>query len=296
MGTGPVTAEAYICSAARCRITVLRALPLNCEGGMSLPFPSKFPQPGIFRMTPFLICVGLIFIGFLVAGCNSCFLGVINSSNNPPMMITGNPPLACSQLQPVAHVNAIAHLAQACTGCSTSRQVTHVHLFLSGMELHPDAVTAENSPEWQELAPDWARQPQWVELGEDPNLNVAALPLKLAGQIPAGTYHQLRLRLAQPSSRHTEEPHGESPCFSVDASCVVTADGSFHALQTLDGNPYLRVEATSPIDLHTDQPNLLHIELRPEWALQNPSNGFLDLMPLLRGHVAVEPSSAAGPF
>jgi hypothetical protein len=82
----------------------------------------------------------------------------------------------------------------------------------------------------------------------------------------------------------------------VDASCVVTADGNFHPLQTLDGHPYLRVEATSPIDLRTDQPNLLRIELRPEWALQNPSNGFLDLTPLLRGRVAIEPSSAAGPL
>ena len=263
---------------------------------MSFPFPSKFPQPGIFRMKPSLICVVLLLIVFIVAGCNSCFLGVINSSNNSPMLIAGNPPLPCSQLQPVAHVNAIAHLAQACTGCSTSRQVTHVHLLLSGMELHPDAVKVENSAEWQELAPNWARQPQWVDLGEDPNLNVAAIPLELAGQISAGTYHQLRLRLAQPSSHHAEEPHAESPCSSVDASCVVTADGSFYPLQTLDGHPYLRVEATSPIDLHTDQPNLLRIELRPEWALQNPSNGFLDLMPLLRGHVVIEPSSASGPF
>jgi hypothetical protein len=263
---------------------------------MSFPFPSKFPQHGIFRKKPSLICVVLLLIVFIVAGCNSCFLGVINSSNNSPMLIAGNPPLPCSQLQPVAHVKAIAHLAPACTGCSISRQVTHVHLLLSGMELHPDAVKVENSAEWQELAPNWARQPQWVDLGEDPNLNVAAIPLELAGQISAGSYHQLRLRLAQPSSHHAEEPHAESPCSSVDASCVVTADGRFYRLQTLDGHPYLRVEATSPIDLHTDQPNLLRIELRPEWALQNPSNGFLDLMPLLRGHVVIEPSSASGPF
>ena len=159
------------------------------------------------------------------------------------------------------------------------------------MELHPDAVTVENSPEWQELAPDWARQPQWVDLGEDPNLNVATLPLNLAAQISAGTYRQLRLRLAQ-----TSPLHAESPCSSVGASCVVTADGSFHPLQTLDGQPYLRVEATSPIDLHTGQPNVLRIELRPEWALQNPSKGSLNLMPLLRGLVAIEPSSASGLF
>jgi len=263
---------------------------------MSFPFPSKFSQPGIFRITTFLICSEILFLVFIVAGCNSCFLGVINSSNNPPMVITGNPPLACSQLQPVAHVNAIAHLAQACTGCSTSRQVTHVHLLLSGIELHPDDVTVENSPEWQELAPDWARQPQWIDLGVDPNLNDAALPLNLTGQISAGTYHQLRLRFAQPSSHHAEEPRAESPCSSVDGSCVVTADGNFHPLQTLNGHPYLRVEAASPIDLHPDRPNLLRIELRSEWALQNPSNGILDLTPLLRGHVAIEPSSAAGPF
>ena len=258
---------------------------------MSFPFSSKFLQPDIFRMTPSLVCVVLSSIVFIVAGCNSCFLGVINSPNNSPMVIAGNPPVPCSQLQPVAHVNAIVHLAQACTGCSTSRQVTHVHLLLDGMELHSDAATAENSPEWQELAPDWARKPQWVDLSEDSNLNVAALPLNPTAQISAGTYRQLRLRLAQPSSLHAEGPWS-----SVGASCVVTADGSLHPLQTFDGHPYLRVEAAAPIDLHTGPPNLLRIEFRPEWALQYSSNGFLDLMPLLLGHVAIEHSSAWGPY
>jgi Domain of unknown function (DUF4382) len=261
-----------------------------------MSFPSKFAHPGTFPVTPFLICAVLL---VNVAGCNACFVGVSNPINNSPTVTTvnGNPLPACLPLPPpTIAVKAVAHLVQACADCSASLQVTHVHLLLSGMELHPGADADENSPEWQELAPDWVRQPQWLDLLDDPLSNDVAVPLNVTGQIPAGTYYQLRLRLAQPSSQHVGELSAESHCSLAGASCVVTADGSFQSLQTFDGHPYIRVEATFPIDLRTDQSNLLRIELRPEWAPQILPTGVLDEMPLLRGHVVVESSSATNSF
>ena len=77
---------------------------------------------------------------------------------------------------------------------------------------------------------------------------------------------------------------------------MVTADGTFHSLQTLEGHPYLRVEVTFPIDLRGDQPHLLHIELRPEWVLQFSSRGILDVLPLLRGRVVIDPPGATDSF
>jgi hypothetical protein len=256
--------------------------------------PSRFAHPGTFRATPFLICVAEL---VSLAGCNNtCFVGVINPPNNSLTVSTGNPPPVCSLARPMAAVKAVAHLARTCTDCSNSRHVTRVHLLLSGMELHPGAVAEDNSPEWQELAPDWARQPKEVDLRGDPTSSDLSPPLNVTGQIAAGSYYQLRLRLAQSSSQHAEQLHGESHCSSVEESCIVTTDGSVHPLQTPDGQPYLRVEAMSPIDLRTDQPNRLRIELRLEWVLQIPSNGVLGVTPLLRGRVIIDPSAASDSF
>jgi hypothetical protein len=174
--------------------------------------------------------------------------------------------------------------------------VAHLRLLLSGLELHPAAVADENSPEWQELAPDWALHPQWVDLVEDPASNDAALSPIVTSQIPAGTYYQLRLHLAQPSSQRVEQPHAECRGSSVEAGCVVAADGTSHSLQTLEGHPYLPVEATFPIDLRGDQPHLLHIEFRAEWVLQFSSSGILDILPLLRCRVNTEPSRGTDSF
>jgi len=256
--------------------------------------PSKSTKIGIFRVMLSLTCVLLLDI---LTGCNNtCVVGVFNPPNNSLTVSSGNPPPPCSLAQPKAAVKAVAHLAHACSVCSTSRQVTQVHLLLSGMELHPGAFADDDSSEWQELAPDWARQPQWVDLDEDLTSSDVTLPLNETEQISAGTYYQLRMRLAHPSFQHSEQPRTASHCAFLDSSCVVTADGSFHRVQTLDGHPYLRVEATSPVDLRTGQPNRLHIELRPEWALQIPSSGVLDWLPLLRGQVVIEPTSAGGAF
>ena len=259
-----------------------------------MPSPSQFTDMGTFRVMLSLLCVLLLSI---VAGCNnSCFVGVINPPNNSLTVFINNPPPACSLAQPKAAVKVVAHLAKACSFCSASRQVTHVHLLLSGMELHPGAVADDDSSEWQELAPDWARQPQWVDLGEQLTSTGVAIPLNEAEQISAGTYYKLRLRLAHPPLQHSELLRAAARCSSFDSSCIVMADGSFYQLQTLDGQPYLRVEAISPIALRTNQTNRLRIELRPEWALQIPSSGVLDLVPLLRGQVFMETSSTVGSF
>jgi hypothetical protein len=259
-----------------------------------MSYPSQFADIGTFRLRLSLPCVLVLGI---VAGCNnSCFVGVINPPNNSFMVSVSNPPPPCSLAQPKLAIKIVAHLVPTCSFCSSSRQVTHVHLLLSGMELHPSAVADEDSSDWRELVPDWARQPQWVDLGEDLGSGEVALPLKETDQISVGTFYHLRLRLAHLSFQHSEQLRSASPCSSLDSSCVVTADGSLYQLQTLVGHPYLRVETSSPIDLRTSQLNRLRIELRPEWALQIPSSGVLDLVPLMRGQVFIESSSPVSSF
>jgi hypothetical protein len=266
----------------------------NFGGGMA--FRLRFEHFSIYPVTLFLMCAVLLIIP---VGCgNTCFAGFFNSNNNSnsSTVLVGGVSPSCSLPRSMIVVKAAAHLVHACSGCSASRQVTQLHLLLSGLELHPAAVADENSPEWQELAPDWALHPQWVDLVEDPASNDATLSPIVTGQISAGTYYQVRLHLAQPSSQGVEQLQAESHCSSVEAICVVTADGGFHSLQTLEGHPYLRVEATLPIDLRGDQPNLLRIEFRPESALGFSSTGVLDVLPQLHGRVVLESSPATDSF
>jgi hypothetical protein len=261
-----------------------------------MAFHFGFEHSSIYRVTLFLICAVLLMIPI---GCgNTCFAGFFNSNNNSnsSTVLVGGVSPSCTLRSSTIAVKAAAHLVHPCTGCSASRQVTQLHLLLSGLELHPAAVADEDSPEWQELAPDWALHPHWVDLVEDTASNDAALSPIVTSQISARIYYQLRLRLAQPSSQPVEQMRAESHCSSVEASCVVTADGSFHSLQTLEDHPYLRVEATFPIDLRGDQPNLLRIEFRPEWALRFSSAGVLDVLPQLRGRVVIESSPATDSF
>ena len=261
-----------------------------------MAFRFRFEHSSTYRVTLFLICAVLLIIP---VGCgNTCVAGFFNSDNNSnsSTVLVGGVSPSCSLPRSTIAVKAAAHLVHACTGCSASRQVTHLHLLLSGLELHPAAVADENSAEWLELAPDWALHPQWVDLAEDPSSNDATLAPIVTSQISAGIYYQLRLHLAQPLSQPIEQLHAENHCSSVEASCVVTADGGFYSLQVLEGHRYLRVEATFPIDLRGDQPNLLRIEFRPEWALQFSSTGVLDVLPQLHGRVVLESSPATDSF
>ena len=124
-------------------------------------------------MTLFLMCAVLLVIP---VGCgNICFVGFFNSNNNSnsSTVLVGGVSPACSLPRSTIAVKAVAHLVHACTGCSTSHQVTHLHLLLSGLELHPAAVADENSPEWQELLLRTGLAPQCGRSCEDPASNDA---------------------------------------------------------------------------------------------------------------------------
>jgi hypothetical protein len=69
--------------------------------------------------------------------------------------------------------------------------------------------------------------------------------------------------------------------------------GPSHSLQTLEGHPYLPVEATFPIDLRGSALPFLHIEFRPEWVLQFSSRGILDVR-RLRCRVVIDPFRCNG--
>lgn len=248
-----------------------------------------------FRSSRTILLLSLASALIFFAGCSgdTCLVGVINGPNSGGVITTENGSPVCPGMLPAA-VNLTAQLAPACTGCSTTQQVSSVHLAVSGVELHPGVIADENSADWQEIAPDLARHPVQLELSQNLTSINPAQPAAVSGRIPSGMYYQLRLRLADPSSPQAMQLSAMHPCDLPGASCLATADGARQPVRTLDGTSYLHVAMTSPIDVRAGQPNRLHLEFNPEWLLQYSSTGAIEAAPLLHGRILNEAVPAAG--
>jgi Domain of unknown function (DUF4382) len=259
-----------------------------------LSHPLSFVKSILIRRGMFCTCVILL---MYTAGCgNTCFVGIVNPPNNGVLVAGGSAASTCSLNQTMAVVKITADLVPMCTNCAATQQIAHVHLAVSGIELHPGAVADENSPEWQELAPDLAQQPRSIDLAANSTSRDLEAALNVTGKISEGTYYQLRIRLAEVSSLNAEQLSATKFCGSMRGACVVNAAGAVHPLQTLDDLAFLRVELESPFEVRAGQLNHLHFEFSPDWAMRNSSRGVMELAPLLRGRVVAESAASAGSF
>ena len=239
-----------------------------------------------------------LFLFLVLAGCNSdtCFVGVINAPGTGVAVGTGNLPSVCSGLQTPVAMSLAVQLAPVCTGCSATRQVSSLHLTVIGVELHPGAAADENSPDWQEIAPNLARAPLELDLMQHAASDSVAAHAEIPGHLPAGRYYQLRLRLLDDASSQSVHLPANHFCHASGSSCAITASGDIHALQSIDGAHYMRVEVSSPIEVRAGQPNTLRMELSPEWTLQKSSSGAMEAAPLLRGRIVDESTSSTESF
>jgi len=235
----------------------------------------SYPSNAIFPAIPAARIFFCMFLALAFTGCGTtCIVGVINPPNGGIVVSNGNLPAVCSQNQTPAAVKVSAYMASPCMNCGPTQQISRLSLMLSGVELHPGAIADENSPEWQELASDLARLPQRFDLVADSGTHQFLLPISVSGHIPAGQYSQIRLRLAETSS-------------------LESADGRSHSLQTRGGNSYVIVQLTAPFIVSPGQVNGLQIALHSEWGLARTSAGIIEVVPELRGEVAVNTSARA---
>lgn len=115
--------------------------------------------------------------------------------------------------------------------------VQHIFVTLRSIEAHPDMVADEDSPAWQELAPDLSAHPVQLDLlapltmtGDSRSLASPAGAIAPA-TISADEYRQLRLRL-MPRNPSPDSPIPESnACGNVGWNCIVFADRSAQPLE-----------------------------------------------------------------
>jgi hypothetical protein len=158
------------------------------------------------------------------AGCdNFCFIFVSNPSGGA--IAIGSTTCPPNKANGTVHLRFTSSVMPAAGDWPSS--VQHIFVTLQGIEANRSAMADDDSPDWQELAPQLATVPIQLDLlahkSDSCESNVLSDVV-----VPADTYRQIRLRL---SPGLADEPiPQENGCGSVGFNCIVKADGGIRAL------------------------------------------------------------------
>jgi len=192
-----------------------------------------------------LIC-GSLSVWLALSGCNNtCVL----FTSNPP---TGKLEIVVTDAKPTCTLTTVKGTVLVEIGSSPmpspsqdSSSAQHIFVTLRGIEAHPSMAAGDDSPDWQQLAPQLARHPLQVDLME--RVSPCAASPSVESDVPAGVYRQIRVRLVPNQPAQGEQVPDVNACGRVGFNCVVRADGSTHPL-VLDGAaPEVRI-ASEQVD------------------------------------------------
>ena len=227
-------------------------------------------------------------------GCNTCF----SFTSNPPTgtigIKAGDPQPACTLTKATGAIRLAVQTIPMCSACPESSRILHLVVSIRGIDVHGSATAGNDSPDWQELAPQFATQPLQVDLvGGAANRGTRE---RLGGivAVPVGLYHQVRVRFA-PNVPTTEDRLPENNvCGNAGFNCVVMADGTVQPLLFDSGSPELHITSERIVggallvlpDIDSD----LVIEMKPvwSWAWASSVNRDIRLLPALTGNARVE--------
>lgn len=189
---------------------------------------------GAGKAFPQHLLTAALLLSLIATGCNNT---CVSFTSNPP---TGTLVIKVSDAKPTctfSKANGAVRVQLSASPMpdegSTPWSPQHILVSLRGIEAHPSAIADDASPDWQELAPKLAQQPMQVDLMARTAGSCASDSFG-EGTVPAGVYHQIRLRLV-PNQPGTSEPvPRENACGVVGFNCMVMADGNIRPL-ALDG-------------------------------------------------------------
>lgn len=228
-----------------------------------------------------------------LSGCNNtCFTFTSNPPTGTVEIKAGDPKPTCRLTTVNGAVRVQMRTEPACDSCAGSGHVQHIFLSIRGIEVHPSTIADEDSPDWHELAPQLARQPQRIDLMKGSADRHASELLRGSAAVPAGTYRQVRVRFV-PNRLATDHPlPDKNACGSGGFNCVVTADGRIQPLLLDGGSPELRI-ASDKIEggfflVLPDIDSDLVIELTLVWSWYSSAAEGVRLVPSLTGNAKVE--------
>jgi Domain of unknown function (DUF4382) len=167
-------------------------------------------------------------------------------------------------------------------------RIQHIFVTLRGIDANPSATADENSPAWQELAPNLSKEPVQIDLLSHPadscDANISARV-----SVPANAYRQLRLRLSSNQPDTTDPVLEQNFCGSAALNCVVTSDGNIKPLVLDRDLSQIQVPSaqitTGLFRILPDSPLNLKIEFNPQSSHLIPTDAAVRLLPVFTADV-----------
>lgn len=234
----------------------------------------------------------LSLFGISLAGCNNtCFIATSNPPTGTINVKVSNPPPTCMLSKATGAVRVATHTS-ACSFCSASSRIQHVFVTLRGIEVHPDLIADDTSPDWQELLPHLAGPPRQIDLMAGADSPGARQSLAEAASVPAGTYRQLRMRFFANQLVSDQELPERNACGAVGFHCVVLEDGRIQSLPFDGPAPELRITsdriAGGSLLIIPDSNSNIVLEFNVSWSLSSPDRQSVRLLPALTASASLE--------
>jgi hypothetical protein len=237
--------------------------------------------------TTLLLCLSFV-------GCsNYCFVFV----SNPGGSISTSTP-SCQLNTATGAVSLRITASPTASTEAAPPTIQHIFVTLRGIEALPSAIPDDDSPDWRELAPKLATQPEQLDLLAR---SADSCETKTFGDvaIPADAYRQIRLRLS-PNRPATDQPvPQENACGSAGFNCVVTSDGGIQplALDHLSSQFQISSDQISGgfFRVLPDTAVNLEIEFNPQASRIFPADEAVRLVPAFTVAPQASCESAAAP-
>jgi hypothetical protein len=172
-----------------------------------------------------------------LVGCSGdyCIIGIFN----PTGIVTGTT-AACVNKVAMGNVSVRVTSPAISADGPIAPNFLHVFVTLQGIEAHTSPVAPEDSPGWEELAPDLTREPMQIDLMAQ-SANSCATNRIPGAQVSAGAYRQIRLRLAPGRAAAGEVAQAQNACGEIGAHCAISPDGRIHPLTFSEATSFVHI-------------------------------------------------------
>jgi hypothetical protein len=224
-----------------------------------------------------------------LVGCNdACF----SFTSNPPAGTIGitvsDPAPACRFAKANGTVRVVMEEISAAGSSLGPSPVQHVFVTLRGVDVHPSPITDDASPDWQELLPHLSHRPLQIDLLSPAEDARAQHQIAEPATIPAGTYHQLRLRFVENQPAVSDAVPEKNGCGSAAYNCLVSQDGRIQPL--VFDHPELRITSENipngSLLIVPDSAADLVLTFRASWSFS--SSDGVRLLPRLTATASLE--------
>jgi len=176
--------------------------------------------------------------------------------------------------------------------------ISHVWITVRSVQAHLSGTASDNTPGWQELAPQLAASPMQIDLFSKPNTSCILAQLG-STSLPVGSYQQIRLLLLSNTPAAGAVVPSPNACAGHGFNCVILDDTTIHeiALSSQD-NTGLKIPPGQimggPIQVAAGQSVDLNIDFNACASIVQEGNGTFRLKPTLTAGVVSPNTSGIG--